>query len=97
MVRVFDYGPGDQSSISGRVIPKPQKMVLDTSLLNTQDYKVRIKGMWINPGKGELLSPTPRCSSYSKREPSPIGQLNNKNINTGYDRNTFQILKSSLV
>ena len=27
-----------------RVIPKTQKMVLDASLLNTQHYKVRIKG-----------------------------------------------------
>ena len=31
-------------SIPGRVIPKPLKVVLDTSLLNTQQYKVRIKG-----------------------------------------------------
>ena len=37
-------GPGDLGSISGRVIPKTLKMVLDTSLLNTQHYKVRIKG-----------------------------------------------------
>ena len=29
---------------NGRVIPKTQKMVLDTALLNTQHYKVRIKG-----------------------------------------------------
>ena len=28
----------------GRAIPKTQKMVLDTDLLNTQQYKVRIKG-----------------------------------------------------
>ena len=28
----------------GRVIPKTQKMVLDSSLLNTQHYKIRIKG-----------------------------------------------------
>ena len=34
--RVFANGPGDRSSISGRVIPKIQKVVLDTSLLNTQ-------------------------------------------------------------
>ena len=34
--RVFANGPGDQGSISGRVIPKTQKVVLDTSLLNTQ-------------------------------------------------------------
>ena len=44
MSRVFANGPGDQGSISGRVIPKTQKMVLDPTLLNTQQYKVRIKG-----------------------------------------------------
>ena len=43
MNRVFANGPGDRSSISGRVIPKTQKMVLDAALLNTQQYKVRIK------------------------------------------------------
>ena len=36
--------PGDLCSIPGQVIPKTQKMVLDTSLLNTQHYKVQIKG-----------------------------------------------------
>ena len=30
-------------SILGRFTPKTLKMVLDTSLLNTQQYKVRIK------------------------------------------------------
>ena len=44
MNRVFANGPGDQSSIPRRVIPKTQKMVLDVALLNTQHYKVRIKG-----------------------------------------------------
>ena len=43
-VRVFANGPGDLSSIPGRVIPKTLKMVLDTTLLNTQHYKVRFKG-----------------------------------------------------
>ena len=42
--RVVANDPGDLGSISGRVIPKTLKMVLDTSLLNTQQYKVRIKG-----------------------------------------------------
>ena len=42
--RVFASGPGDLGSIQGRVIPKTLKMVLDTSLLNTQQYKVCIKG-----------------------------------------------------
>ena len=31
-------------SIPGRVISKTQKMVLDATLLNTQHYKVQIKG-----------------------------------------------------
>ena len=44
MGRVFAYGPGDRDSIPGRVIPKTQKMVLDAALLNTQHYKVEIKG-----------------------------------------------------
>ena len=35
-VRVFANGPGD--------IPKTLKMELDTTLLNTQHYKVRFKG-----------------------------------------------------
>ena len=44
MSKVFASGPGGQVSISGWVIPKTQKMVLDASLLSTQHYKVRIKG-----------------------------------------------------
>ena len=44
MSRVFANGPGDQGSIPGQVIPETQKMVLDAALLNTQHYKVRIKG-----------------------------------------------------
>ena len=41
--RVFANDPGDLGSIPGRIIPKTLKMVLHT-LLNTQQYKVRIKG-----------------------------------------------------
>ena len=41
---LFWLGLGDQVSISGWVIPKIQKVVLDTSLLNSQHYKVRFKG-----------------------------------------------------
>ena len=42
--RVFANGSGDLGSTPGRLIPKTFKMVLDTSLLNTQQYKVHIKG-----------------------------------------------------
>ena len=41
---VFTNDSGDRGAIPGRVIPKTLKMVLDTSLLNTQHYKVHIKG-----------------------------------------------------
>ena len=65
-VRGFANGPGDLGSIPGRVIPKTQKMVLDASLLNTQHYKVRIKGKVKQSREGVALSPTPWCSSYRK-------------------------------
>ena len=48
---MFAKGPGDQGSVLGRVIPKTQKMLLDASLLNTQHYKVRIKGKVGQSGK----------------------------------------------
>ena len=44
MSRVFANSPGDSGSIPGRVIPKTQKIVLDASLLDTQNYKMRDKG-----------------------------------------------------
>ena len=43
--------PGDLGSIPDRVIPKTQKMVLDASLLNTQHYKVRIKGSKVDKSR----------------------------------------------
>ena len=44
MIRVFDNGSGDSGSIPSRLIPKTQKTAVNASLLNTQHYKVRIKG-----------------------------------------------------
>ena len=43
-VSMFANGLGDRYSIPGRVMPKTQKMVLDAALLNTEHYKVRMKG-----------------------------------------------------
>ena len=62
--RVFANGPGDLGSIPGRVIPKTQKMVLDASLLNTQHYKVGIKGKVGQSWERSRPSPTPWCCSY---------------------------------
>ena len=41
---LFASGLEDRGSIPGRVVPKIQKMAIDATLLNTQHYKVRIKG-----------------------------------------------------
>ena len=59
MVRVFANCPGDMRPLTGRVIPKTQKLVLDATLLNSQHHKVRIKVNWSNPGKGVAPSLTP--------------------------------------
>ena len=69
VIRVFTSGPEDRGSIPGRVIPKIQIMVLDVSLLNTQHYKVQIKGKWSNPGKGVVPSSTLHSSSYWRESP----------------------------
>ena len=44
MGRVFVNGPEELGSIQGRVVRKTLNIVLDAFLLNTQQYKVRIKG-----------------------------------------------------
>ena len=62
--RVFANGPRDLGSIPGRVIPKTLKIVLDTSLLNTQQYKVHIKGKVEQSWEKSSAPPTPPCSSY---------------------------------
>ena len=54
--RVFANGLGDLGSIPGRVIPKTFKMVLDTSLRNNQQYKVRIKGKVEQSRRSSALS-----------------------------------------
>ena len=41
--RVFANGPGDLGSIPVHVIQKTLKMVLGTSLLSTQQFKIRVK------------------------------------------------------
>ena len=65
--RVFANGQEDLGSVPGRVIPKTLKMVLDTSLLNNQQYKVRIESKsGAIQGKGVMLSLILRCSSYWK-------------------------------
>ena len=68
MVRVFANGPGDRDSILARALLKTQEMVLDAALLNTQHYKVRIKG---KVGKSrEWSSALPYIEKGAFRSPS---------------------------
>ena len=64
--RVFANGPGDLDSIPCCVILKTFKMVVNTALLHTQQYKLLSRGKWSNPGKGVTPFSIPRCSSYGK-------------------------------
>ena len=67
---VFTKSPGNRGSIPGLVISKTKKIVLDASLLSTQHLRYGSRIKWSNPGKRVAPFPTPRWSSYWKREPS---------------------------
>ena len=54
---VFANGPGGLCSIPGRVIPKTFKMVLDTPLPNTRQYKVHIEGKVEQSREGSSANP----------------------------------------
>ena len=70
MCVVFANGLGDLDSIPGHVIPKTLKMVLDASLLNTQQYKVRIKSKVEQSRERSNTLPYTSVWSLLKREPS---------------------------
>ena len=67
MGRVFANGPGDRGSIPGDVIPKTFKMVLDTSLHNSQQYKICIKG--------KVEQPRERSSAFLDKKKLLKGSL----------------------
>ena len=82
MGRVFTNGPGDQSSIPGRVIPKTQKMVLDATLLNTQHYKIRIKGKVEQSREWCSALPYTSVVAIEKRGPSGHPRLRSPTTTT---------------
>ena len=78
--KVFTNGSVYWSSISGRVILKTKKMVLDTSLLTLSIIRYDSRVKWSNPGKGVAPSPKVRCSCYWKE--SFQVSLNNRRQST---------------
>ena len=81
--RVFANGPGDRGSIPGRVILKTFfKMVLDTSLLNTLHYKVRIKGKVEQSRERNCALPNTSVWYLLKRESSGCPRLQSSTLLT---------------
>ena len=84
MSKVFASSPGDRGSIPGRVIPKTQKMILDAAFLNTQHYKVRIKGKvaqsreWSSAipyiEKGAFRSPSTKVTNFIRNSEKLINK-----------------------
>ena len=64
MSRVFANGHDDRSSIPGRVMPKTQKMVLESPFFALSIIRYRSRVKWSHPGNGVVPSPIPRCGSY---------------------------------
>ena len=75
---MFTNGRDDQGSIPGRVIPETKKMVLYAALLNTQHYKVKIKGKVEQSREWSSTPPTPWYSSYWN---GALGSLSTKVAN----------------
>ena len=73
--RVFTNGPGDLGSIPGSRHTKDLKMVLDTFLLNTQQYKVCIKGKVEQSKERSSAFLYTSVLKLLKREPSGRPQL----------------------
>ena len=67
MVKVSTNGPGDQSSIPGRVIWNTKKkwyLIPHCLTFGIIRYGSRVK--WSNPGNGITPCPSAQCSSYWK-------------------------------
>ena len=70
--REFDNGPGDLRSIPYQRL---LKMVLDTSMLNSQQYKVRVKGKVEESRESSCALPYTSVQQILKREPSGCPRL----------------------
>ena len=84
MGRLFANDPGNLGSVPGRVIPKPKKMVLDISLLNTQQYKVPIEVKEEQSRERSNVLPYTSVLKLLKRKPSGRPRLKGDNFTTYY-------------
>ena len=62
--RVIANSLGELGSFTCCIISKTLKIVVDTSLLKTQQYKLHIMGQWSNPEKGVAPNSSHQCCSY---------------------------------
>ena len=93
MVRVFANGPGHWGSIPGHVIPRTQKIVLEASLLNTQHYKIWMKGKMKQSREKSNALPYTLVKKLLKREPLGHPQLQSPTLLNLYG---FKVLRSNI-
>ena len=79
---IFANDPEDLGSIPGCIIPKTLKMVLDTSLVNTQQYKVRIDDKVEQSRERNSALPYTSVLYLLKREPSGHPRLRSPTLFT---------------
>ena len=72
---MFANGPLDWASVPHAALPKAQKWYLMRPCLTLRIIRYGSRVKWSNLRKREVLSSTPRCSSYWKREPSDHPRL----------------------
>ena len=72
--RLFANRPEDRGSIPGPVMRKNRNTALYAPLLNTEDYKVRIRDKWSNPGEN---IPPSSISRWVGIEKGAFGSLGN--------------------
>ncbi len=93
MGRAFANGPGELGLIPGLVITKTLKMVLDPSLLSTQQYKVRIEGKveqsW---EKSSALPPLHLCVVATEKGASWSPSTTHTNLTYTVKCNYFYLL-----
>ena len=80
MSRVFANCPGDWGSIPSYIILKTREMVLAAALLNTQHYKVRIKGKVEQSREWSSALPYTSVKKLFKRDYSGHLRLKSPNL-----------------
>ena len=96
-IRVLTNTLGDKGSIPCWVIPKTQKMVLDTSLLYTQSYKKRTKQLKKMPSENSTACECTRPQRVIAAENSTACECYESTRHAGANNVTLPLLSVSVL